>query len=469
MPAFSTARVRQTASPRSRPRRRRAALTVVLTAALVLLICSSAAAYKPGQLIWAKSTGSSSASTEGWAAASGPGGAAAVAGTQYQAPIGTQAWAAAYRASGALRWSHLVAGGPGYAEDAVFDKAGNLYVAGSVDYGGGGGYDMFLVKYSPAGAVLWTRNYAGPAGLTDYTEDLALDGSGNAVVVGTSGYDALRAGVVVVKYKPNGDPAWAPQRFDPNLADPLSGSDIAAEMTLDGSGNIYVAGQSEYDSVSYALTLKFSGASGVRQWGQVYSGTGTDGADLEDVAVRGGRVVVVGEALPSTPGADALAISYTTAGVQKAARRWTGSTDGSWFGDVAIDGKGNVYVTGGVWKLGAWDEAITMRWNAALSKIGWKGVYLPPSKDAEGYYLALDSLNNTYVTGYAVDAKNIDRLLTMKYSPAGKRLWLKTWLPAGSDDVSADDVQLGMSGTILVAASADAPGYSRGALLKYRR
>lgn len=449
---------------------RRLACFIVGVAALTLLLCSSAAAYKPGQLVFAKTTGSASTSVEAWAAAPGAKGVSAAAG-YIDASATPQPWVAVYKATGKLKWAKApIVAQAGYAEDVCIDKQGNVYVAGESDQGSGGGYDIFLTKYSAAGAPAWTITYAGPANLNDYTEDLALDGSGNAVIVGTSNMAGGLAGIVVLKTKPNGDAAWPAQRYDPDPADPLAGQIQADELALDGGGNVYVAGQTIYDSHSYALTLRFAGANGSRTWGQVYNATGADGARLEDLAVRGGRVVVVGWARPSAPDADALAISYDAAtGAQKAAKRWTGGVDGSWFGDVAIDAKGSVYVTGDLWMSGKWDKALTMKWNAGLAKATWTQAYLPRSKDAENFYLALDPKNNVFVTGYAVVKGGKDAILTMKYSPAGKRLWLKTWLPSGATNAEPDDIQLGTDGTVLVPGVAWFNGYSKGALLKYGR
>jgi hypothetical protein len=75
------------------------------------------------------------------------------------------------------------------AKGVAVDGSGNACVAGFT-YGGldgstqAGGYDIFLVKYSPAGERLWTRQQ-GTAG-RDRANGVAVDASGNAYVAGVT-------------------------------------------------------------------------------------------------------------------------------------------------------------------------------------------------------------------------------------------------------------------------------------------
>ena len=82
------------------------------------------------------------------------------------------------------------------ANASVCDAAGNFYVTGSFEgiakfgtntLSSNGGYafdDMFVVKYDPAGNVLWARS-AGASG-KDYGRAITLDGAGGVYVAGTS-------------------------------------------------------------------------------------------------------------------------------------------------------------------------------------------------------------------------------------------------------------------------------------------
>jgi hypothetical protein len=79
------------------------------------------------------------------------------------------------------------------------DGSGHVVVSGSA---GSFPADLFTAKYNGAtGALMWSQSFNGTANDQDVARRIALDGSGNAVVVGTSrssvGFDNIR----VIKYR----------------------------------------------------------------------------------------------------------------------------------------------------------------------------------------------------------------------------------------------------------------------------
>jgi len=62
------------------------------------------------------------------------------------------------------------------------------------------------------------------------------------------------------------------------------------------------------------------------------------------------------------------------------------------------------------------------------------------------------------------------RILTVKYSPAGVRKWLKTWSGGGPDDDEPNGMVLGTKGGVYVGGQPTGKGdISQAALLKYQR
>ena len=126
-------------------------------------------------------------------------------------------------------WANRAGGRSGDITGGVaVDDVGNSYLVGSfsnpvIDFGTGvltnaGGFDLFIVKYGPAGVPLWARREGGSGG--DYASGIAVDATGNMHVVGYSqsptidfGTGALEnAGNVdffLVKYSPGGTALWA--------------------------------------------------------------------------------------------------------------------------------------------------------------------------------------------------------------------------------------------------------------------
>ncbi|WP_437941911.1 hypothetical protein [Sorangium sp. So ce341] len=89
-------------------------------------------------------------------------------------------------------------GSPGYDRglSIVSDLSGNYYVSGdfegTVDFGAGpltsaGGHDIFLLKLDPAGSVIWSRRYGTE--FDDWSGVMTVDGNGNIFLAG--GYEGV--------------------------------------------------------------------------------------------------------------------------------------------------------------------------------------------------------------------------------------------------------------------------------------
>ncbi|MBI4570945.1 MAG: SBBP repeat-containing protein, partial [Chloroflexi bacterium] len=96
-----------------------------------------------------------------------------------------------------LAWSSYLGGtNDDYGYDIAVDAGGNAYVTGytqSTDFPSAGGFDTtlggtdaFVTKVNAAGASLAWSSYLGGAS-NDYGYGIAVDGSGNAYVTGSTG------------------------------------------------------------------------------------------------------------------------------------------------------------------------------------------------------------------------------------------------------------------------------------------
>jgi len=148
--------------------------------------------------------------------------------------------------------------GPGYSDDMasamIVDGSGNTYVTGR-SYGAEGHEDYATIKYDSSGNEVWVQRYDGEGNNRDYALDIAVDSSGNSYVTGGSlgkdgGYD-----FATIKYDPAGNEAWV-KRYD----GPGNHNDEAQTITLDGAGNVYVAGwcvSSQTDINQDYVTIKY--------------------------------------------------------------------------------------------------------------------------------------------------------------------------------------------------------------------
>ncbi len=181
-----------------------------------------------------------------------------------------------YSTSGVLNWvvrADGAAAGNDSAEAISLDSQGNVVVVGTSWGGDAGDFDIVVLKYSPTGAPLWNYRYNG-IGIWDEARSLAVDPTGNIYVGGfTQGFWAL------LKFSPTGSLLWS-------LLEPAGTGEIA-DLALDGAGNVLVVGSEDYgqNPYSYDFGIAKYTAAGSRVWSRTYNGPngGVDAA--HDVAV----------------------------------------------------------------------------------------------------------------------------------------------------------------------------------------
>ena len=313
-----------------------------------------------------------------------------------------------YNTDGVVQWISRIAstgGDIGYAIST--DSSGNVYVTGQggsatvtvfnangTAFGrtlpNSGDGDAFIVKYNTDGVVQWVARVASAG--ADSGNGIATDSSGNVYVTGQGGTATVTAfnadgtafgttlvhagagDVFIVKYNTNGVVQWVARIAS-------TAGDIGYAISTDSSGNVYVTGSGGSSATIFAFnangtlfgtTLPNSGGndafivkyntSGTVQWvAKVASavtdsgnGIATDSSGNVYVTGSGGSGTVTafnangtafGTTLPNSGSTDAFIVKYNTSGtVQWVAR--IASAGGDSGNSIAIDGGGNVYVTG---------------------------------------------------------------------------------------------------------------------------
>ncbi|MGZ5528825.1 MAG: SBBP repeat-containing protein, partial [Limisphaerales bacterium] len=116
--------------------------------------------------------------------------------------------------------------------------------------------DYATIKYSGAGVPLWTNRYDGPANNYDIANAMAVDGSGNVFVTGNSTGSSSGYDYATIAYSGAGVPLWTNRYNGPENSD-----DEAFAVAVDGRGNVFVTGHS-YGTNGYAdyVTIKYSSA-----------------------------------------------------------------------------------------------------------------------------------------------------------------------------------------------------------------
>ncbi|KPL24129.1 MAG: hypothetical protein AMS23_05940 [Bacteroides sp. SM1_62] len=207
------------------------------------------------------------------------------------------------------------------------DGSGNVYVTGK-SWGSGTDYDYATIKYKPDGDTVWVRRYNGLADSTDEAYAVAVDSSGNVYVTGYSEGTGTNYDYATIKYYPNGDTAWV-RRYD----GPLNNVDEAMDIAIDDSNNVYVTGYSVGSGTGYDYaTIKYK-PNGDTAWARRYNGPGNSVDAAHAIIVDdSGNVYVTGESFGSGTDYDYATIKYKPDGDTAWVRRYNGPDN---VGDVA--------------------------------------------------------------------------------------------------------------------------------------
>ncbi len=372
-------------------------------------------------------------------------------------------------------------GGAGF--DAGFgvssDKAGNVYVTGSFEgaatFGTAtltspGGTSMFIVKYNPAGKVLWAEQSAGATGV-----GITNDEAGNVIVTGqfsgtvTFGNTTLTSSagsedMFTVKYNAAGQGLWAIQGGG-------TGTDTGYGVALDGAGNVLVTGQffgsATFDQTTLTASFGWSmftakyNATGDLLWARQGGGIGFDldggGGIATDasgnVYVTGrfsGTAAFGGNTLTSAGGADVFTVKYALDGAVLWARQGGGTLFDAGYG-IAVDGAGNVLVTGFFTSnatFGGINLANPGNEEVFILKYDANGALLWARQGGgtgnhRGRSIAADGADNVLITGQfagmaafettTLTSAGLTDVFTVKYDVAGAVLWTQQGGGAGND------------------------------------
>ena len=286
-----------------------------------------------------------------------------------------------YNSAGTNQWASGPTGtGADYGQGVAVDNDGNVYVTGNhgcgLDFGNGvslqdeGSVSMFVVKYNGAGIAQWVKGSSGSAG---YGQGVAVDSGGNVYVTGChwGGLDFGNGvaipdeggtyGVFVVKYNSAGIAQWAKGPTGPGI-------DRGYGVAVDSDGNVYVAGYHVsgldfgngiviYNELSDGVFVVKYDSAGIAQWAAGPTGAGADYG--WGVAVDGsGNVYVTGShqsdvnfgngvTVADEGGDGVFVVKYDSAGVAQWAKGPAGMGIGFDFGrSVVVDSDSNVYVAG---------------------------------------------------------------------------------------------------------------------------
>jgi hypothetical protein len=323
------------------------------------------------------------------------------------------------------------------------DAQGNTYLVGS--RWNGTDWDWRTTKYGPEGSERWSVLHAAPGTSYDYPYAVAADANGNVYVAGDANLN-----FTTIKYDANGVKQWKSEYNGPSFF-----YDQPRAMVLDAAGNVYVTGRSmaggfALDNYDYA-TVKYDN-NGVQKWVARYDGPGGKHDEATALAVDGaGNVYVTGTSKSAAGDYDYATVKYDAAGVQQWVTRYNGPVNGEDDANALVLDGATVIVTGQSDGGSTSYDAATVKYDAASGAQIWASRY-----DGSGHHndvgkvIAKDGSGNLYIAGYGWDPGN--GFLVLKYDSSGVQQWSRNYFPVGSAGANfAHAIAVDAAGSVFVA------------------
>jgi hypothetical protein len=281
-------------------------------------------------------------------------------------------------------------------------------------------HDIFIVKITPSGNVIWAKRYGTTD--VDYGNAISADRNGNFYVTGSyssaspidfDGEILTSGGVYLTKFNTNGQAIWARGAI-------ASWSSQALSVTTDREENVFITGKFTGSIPFDTYVLSSSGSddffiakydsSGAVLWASSAGGTGADNG-FGIVTDTSGNSIVVGNSGSSSVTFGGLALSnpkiftakYDPDGNVIWAKK-IGSASAIKSYAQAIDSNNDTYITGtigGTTTIGSTTLTGAGLFAAKYNSSGgviWAKKTGSSSNDA-GQGIALDSKGNVYITG----------------------------------------------------------------------
>lgn len=283
------------------------------------------------------------------------------------------------------------------------DSDGNIYVTGN-SFLTFSGNDIVTIKYDSNGTEQWNVSYNGPQNSSDIPKSIIVDNSRNVFVAGYSKIEGIGRNFTTIKYSPSGEILWISEFLSPSTNSNSFGSVVA-----DDSGNVYVTGSGDQESITAKYDLE-----GTELWKKTLIKSLPNAVTLSD----SGYLYVTGKYTDSNY--DYFVVKYNSDGTEMWNSNWNGTGDSKGAIDIAVDESGNVYITGTTNSL-----YTTVKYNANGME-NWAVYYDGVGNSDKANSIAIDSFGNIYVTGNTG---------TVKYNSKGTELWIND--PSGSN-ITAD-------------------------------
>jgi hypothetical protein len=303
----------------------------------------------------------------------------------------------------------------------------------------------------------WVARYDGPAHFEDTAYAIAVDGGGNVHVTGSACVETMidaelrdycsRFDYATVKYGADGNQLWVAR-----YSGSADGVNEATAIALDGAGNVYVTGYSYgIGTLSDYATVKYD-ADGNELWVARYDGPASSYDIALAIALDGaGNVYVTGGSRGVGTDYDYATVKYDADGNELWVARYNGPGNSSdQASAIALDASGNVYVTGESTGVGRAYDYATVKYDADGNELWVARYHGPVNFDDVATAIAIGPAGNVYVTGSSFGVGTGYDYATVKYDADGNQLWVARYNGPGNQNDLAYAIALDAAGNVHV-------------------
>ena len=229
-----------------------------------------------------------------------------------------------------------------------------------------------------------------------------------------------------------------------------NGPDSAYGVAVDAVGYVYVTGGTGEGNSRDFATVKYD-PNGNEIWVRRYNGPGNSSDEAYAVAVDGaGNVFVTGESVSGTL-EDFATLKYDANGLLLWARRYNGpGNDYDSPVALAVDAAGSVYVTGSSGSAAGHPDYATLKYDATGNQ-SWVRRYDGPAGGFDfASALAVDPAGNVVVTGSSEGDTTAEDYATVRYDAAGNQTWARRYNGPASGLDAAHAVAVDAAGSVFV-------------------